>query len=330
MACCAVGIGVFAQAQGNRKINMSLEARGAYQRMYVDGDVVDDDTGFKGEYLFFKMNGSLTDNISYVFRQRLNKMHLNTSFFDATDFLYIDWRATDRLTLSAGKQVVNIGGYEYDRAPIDLYFCSEYWNQIPCYDWGVTVAYGFNGGADNLSFQVCESPFRYHVDNKDIYAYNLLWKGRHGLFSTLWSVNMIEYDKGKYINYIALGNEVKISRKLKAEIDFMNRAVSGHTFLLKDCSVMAELSYMPTEKVNVFAKVTYDVNRTDAPGDYCVVRGSELTRFGGGVEYYPLRDNRLRLHANYSYTTGTNTNPDGVLQDKQSLVNVGLTWRISN
>ena len=86
---------------------------------------------------------------------------------------------------------------------------------------------------------------------------------RYLYLSTLWSVNMLAYGKGKYINYIALGNEVKLSRQVKAEIDFTNRAVSGHTFLLKDCSVAAELSYMPTEKVNLFAKVSYDVNNTD-------------------------------------------------------------------
>ena len=330
MICCALVVCATMQAQESRKVNLRLEARGDYQREYVDGDVVDDETGFKGKFLNVVVSGNLTDGLSYNFRHRLNKFSKNSSFFDATDFLTLDWQANDWLTLSGGKQVVWIGGYEYDRAPIDLYFCSEFWQQIPCYEWGASATIGLNKGRDNLTFQICESPFRNYSGGKDIYAFNLLWSGRHGFLSTLWSVNMIAYGKGKYINYIALGNEVKFSRQVKAEIDFTNRAVSGHTFLLKDCSVAAELSYMPTEKVNLFAKVSYDVNNTDNAADITVMPGTELTRFGGGVEYYPLSDNRLRLHANYSYVTGKNTNPDGVLQDKQSLVNVGLTWRIHN
>ncbi|MBR1468587.1 MAG: porin [Prevotella sp.] len=328
VACCALAFSTFSQAQETGKLNLRFEARGDYQREYVDGDVVDDETGFKGKFLNFMMTGNLTKNLSYAFRHRLNKTSLNSSFFNATDFLYLDWRATDWLSLSAGKQIVYIGGYEYDRAPIDLYFCSEFWQQVPCYEWGVSAAYHFNNDADQLIFQVCESPFRNFAQNRDVYSYNLLWMGKHGFLSTLWSVNMIEYAKGKYINYIALGNEVKVSDQLKAEIDFMNRATDHQTFLLKDCSVMAEVSYMPTKKVNVFAKVTYDVNNTDNDGDYTVTSGSELTRFGGGVEFYPLADDRLRLHANYSYVTGTNTNPDGVLRNKQSVVDVGLTWRL--
>lgn len=56
-------------------------------------------------------------------RHRLNKKNNDASFFDATDWLYLAYRK-DNWELSAGKQVVAIGGYEYDAAPIDLYFCS--------------------------------------------------------------------------------------------------------------------------------------------------------------------------------------------------------------
>ncbi|MBR6446822.1 MAG: porin [Prevotella sp.] len=328
--CCALAVCATMQAQEVGKVNLRLEARGDYQREYVDGDVVDAETGFKGKFLNFVMSGNLTKDISYAYRHRVNKMVKNSNFFDAIDFLMLNWQANDWLTLSGGKQVVYIGGYEYDRAPIDLYFCSEFWHQMPCYEWGASATLGWNEGRDRIIFQICESPFRNHAQGKDMYAYNVLWSGQHGLLSTIWSANMIEYDKGKYINYIALGNEVKLSRQVKAQIDFMNRAVSGHAFLLKDCSVMAELSYMPTEKVNLFAKATYDVNNTDKVADYTVMPGTELTRFGGGVEYYPLSDDRVRLHANYSYVTGKNSNPDGALRDKQSFFDVGLTWRIRN
>ncbi len=36
-----------------------------------------------------------------------------------------------RWGVQGGKEVVAIGGFEYDRAPIDLYSCSVFWNNVP-------------------------------------------------------------------------------------------------------------------------------------------------------------------------------------------------------
>ena len=193
---------------------------------------------------------------------------------------------------------------------------------------GVSATVSANEGNDKLLFQVCESPFRKLGSNKDIYAYNLLWMGSHGLLSTLCSANLQEYDKGKYISYLVLGSEMKLSDKAKAHLDVMNRASDHQAFWFRDCSVMAELSCTPTPQWNLFAKATYDVNKTNSSADYCVMPGTEITRVGGGLEFYPYRDDRLRLHANYCYTFGKNGNPDGVLADRQSQMDVGLTWRL--
>ena len=316
-----------AQQEENAPLNVLLETRADYQRDYLDGKLVDDNTGFKGKYLNIKLTGNITDDISYVFEQRLNKMHANTNFFDATDFIYLNWQATDNLSLSAGKQVVAIGGFEYDRAPINLYFFSEFWNNIGCYQWGASATYSFNQDRDNLLFQFCESPFRSH-SQYEAYAYNLMWRGSHGPLSTIWSFNMSEYDKGKYISYISLGNEVSLSKSLKTQIDFINRASKHQNYWLDDYSLMAELSFKPNQKFNVFAKATYDVNKTENNADYTVLPGTEMTSVGGGLEYFPLGTNQVRLHVNYSYSFGKNGNPEGALPDKQSLFDVGLTWRL--
>ena len=230
--------------------------------------------------------------------------------------------------VSAGKQVVAIGGYEYDRAPIDLYFCSEYWNNIPCYQFGVNLTYTFNEGKDQLLAQVCESPFR--LPGKDMYAYNLLWYGSHGWFNTIYSVNMIECMPGEFINYITLGNKFNVG-DFSLEFDVMNRAVRNQTFLMKDISLMGELSYSPSQKWNIFAKATYDVSNTDKAGDYCVMSGTEVTRVGAGVEYYPLDggNKNVRLHAAFSHSFGKNGNPAGALLDEQSYVTLGLKWKMN-
>ncbi|MDE5759494.1 MAG: hypothetical protein K2I11_00690, partial [Bacteroides sp.] len=92
----------------------------------------------------------------------------------------------------------------------------------------------------------------------------------------------------------------------------------------------AELSCFCLPKLEVYAKATYDVNRTDVAADLCVLPGTELTSFGGGIHFYPLKaqKNTVRLHASAAYTTGKNGNPNGALTDKHLYVNVGLTWKL--
>ncbi|MCF0197861.1 MAG: hypothetical protein HUK02_00860, partial [Bacteroidaceae bacterium] len=53
------------------------------------------------------------------------------------------------------------------------------------------------------------------------------------------------------------------------------------------------------------------------------------TRFGGGVEVFPLRRSEdLRAHACLSYGWGEQGNPDGVGHDRELLATVGVTMRL--
>lgn len=306
--------------------NLRLEARADYQREYVDGSEVEDNCGFKGKFLNIRMDGKLGNGFSYSYRQRLNKPNKDASFFDATDWINLTY-STGAWSFGGGKQVVAIGGYEYDAAPIDLYFCSEYWHHIPCYQVGVSAAYTIGGGSNKFMVQVCQSPWRANAG--DMYAYNLMWCASYSNFSTLCSVNMMEVYPGKYINYIALGTELQVG-ECKLRLDMMNRASDEHAFWGRDISVVGEAEWLPNEHLTLFAKATYDVNNTDGSLDLCVLPGTEITRVGAGVEYYPMKNGSkdVRLHANACYTFGKNGNLAGALIDKQTLVDVGLTWRI--
>ena len=323
MAVCAILV----NAQENSLVDLKAEVRFDYQREYLDGDAVKSNSGFKGKYLNVILNGTINEHFSYSYRQRLNKAHSSQSFFDATDWIHLTYKLNDQWKFNGGKQVVGIGGFEYDRAPIDLYFCSEYWNNIPCYQFGVSATYTTRKGNDSFMAQVCESPFNFH--GNDLYAYNLMWYGSHGWYNSIWSVNAQEYASGKFIYYVALGNEFKMGNA-KLQLDFMNRAAEGHAFFLKDCSVMGELSYMFNNKLNVYGKVTYDVNKTHSVGDLCVFPGTELTRVGAGLEFYPLKDgNRnLRFHAYFCQAFGKNGNEAGTMLPEQAIVDLGVKWKV--
>ena len=324
---CLVMSVLCVMAQDSKVVNLQLETRMDYQREYLDGNAVLPNSGFKGKYLNVILNGTINDHWSYSFRQRLNKAHADATFFDATDWVHLTYKVNDNWSFNGGKQVVGIGGYEYDRAPIDLYFCSEYWNNIPCYQLGVSATYTTNKGNDSFMAQVCESPFNFL--SEDLYAYNLMWYGSHGWYNSIWSVNAQEFAPGEFIYYLALGNEFRFGNA-KLQLDFMNRATEDHAFFLKDCSVMGELSCMVNQKLNVFGRMTYDVNNTNSVGDMCVLPGTEITRLGAGLEYYPLPEgNRnLRFHLYACHSFGKNGNPAGTMQDKQTFVDLGVKFKV--
>lgn len=311
----------------NSVVNLHVQVRADFQQEFRDTELYKPTSGFKGKYLKIFLDGYINKHFYYSYRQRLNRAHKDENFFDATDWVYLSYRPTEHWDISAGKQVVGIGGFEYDRAPIDLYFCSEYWNNIACYQFGASVAYNIGDGSDRLMAQVCESPYSTHKDF--LFAYNLMWYGKHDWFNSIYSLNMIEYATGKHIYYVVLGNQFKFDN-FTICLDYMNRATNGHAFFFKDFTIAGEVAYDIKNKLNVFAKVNYDVNKSGVEGDYSVLPGTELTRVGGGIEYYPLSRGRkdLRLFAHYSYTWGVNGNINGALQDKQHYWGVGVKWDI--
>ena len=81
----------------------------------------------------------------------------------------------------------------------------------------------------------------------------------------------------------------------------------------------------------MYAKASYDVNNADTGKDFLISPDTEITRVGAGVEYFPLQDGRndVRIHLAGSYSFGDNTNPAGVLLDKQTYLTMGITWRMN-
>ncbi|MBR1889773.1 MAG: porin [Alloprevotella sp.] len=320
---CAFLFSAYASAQSFRLNDLQLQVRGDYQREYLGSEPQRDNSGFKGQFLNFLISADLPKDLSFSFRYRLNKMNKASDFFDATDWIHLDYRPIPQLTLSAGKQVVMVGGYEYDRPPIDLYFCSEFWNQSSPYAWGASVAYTLKNGRDTFTAQFTQSPFR--QSGQDTYAYHFHWTGQHGRWSTLWSYNLMEYAQGRFIHYLALGNAISLG-KVRMELDLMNRAGKGQAVLLQDVSLIGEVQYRPIPQLCLSAKASYDVNKGHGDCDRWVWAGTEVSRYGGAVEYFPLKDKSLRIHADYAYSHGHNTHPDPILQPEQHYIDCGLTW----
>lgn len=313
------------QADTQQLVNVDVAARFDWQNTSYDGHNDHDATGFRAKYVALRVDGYILPNLSYSWRQRISRPGGGGGFLDPADWLYINWDINDRFSLSGGKEIVAIGGYEYDRPPIDIFQGSLFWNNIGCYEIGMSGKYRFSG-RDALTLQVTQSPFS-HSGNRDVYSYNLMWSGSHGCWSTLWSANLSETHKGHYLSMLALGNQFK-GGPLTLQLDFLNRAAGGQTFLFKDCSVVADLACDITDRWRAFAKYTYDVNRSGTDCDPVVLDGTELNMAGAGVEFFPIKNARhaLRVHANCFYAWGHNANEADMMQSKTLVVDLGLTW----
>lgn len=309
------------------KVNtLRLEARVDFDYQ-LHHDTTPSQGGFAGRYLNFVLDGQLTHRFSYHYRQRLNIANVSfSSFFKGCDWIHLDYHAGKHFTISAGKQPVAIGGWEYDAPPIDVLYWSNFWDNVICYEMGASVSFHDTAHHHTLMLQVCNSPFVSRAF-ENLYAYNLIWYGNMQCFSTAYSFNMIEYSKGKYISYIALGNQFTF-HNFSFYIDIMNRASfrqQGYWF--RDFTAIAKFNYNFNGRGSLFIKGGYDMNHAqsalteaDLVYDRFVLPGTEYAFVGLGGTFMPVKNSDcIRLHAFFAMN---NTH------DITCQFNAGATWRM--
>ena len=105
---CAVlcGASVIAACAQDELVRLKMQTRVDYQREYVDGDAVHDNSGFRGKYFMLLLDGKINDHFSYAYRQRLNKGCSGESFFDATDWAYLKYQPDRHWSFSVGKEPI--------------------------------------------------------------------------------------------------------------------------------------------------------------------------------------------------------------------------------
>ena len=307
-------------AAQNKVDRLYFDMRASFHQDITDGQY---NSQAIGEYLNFQMMGHITPTIDYRIRQRLNKKVFDErNMFNATDFMYVNWQATERWSFLAGKYVVLIGGYEYDAAPIDVYYYSQFCNNIyQAFTFGATVGYKFSAH-QQLVGQICNSPLSLGFQN--IYAYNLAWNGQFApWWKTLWSVNFVEDIDKRMVNYVALGNHF-IFRDVIFDVDLMNRSgLSQRNFLLSDFSLISKIIWS-VGAWNICAKAGYEKNDPDnvdpqgRPYDLVIAPGTEYIYAGCGLEWFPLGRDNLRLHGVYYWDNAA----------RRNIIELGITWRV--
>lgn len=324
---------------GDPLVTMMLDARfdgtATLSARDAGGQRPDTRLGYQGTHVRCTIKGNINPHLSYVFRQRVNRDNGDRGkFAGALDYLNLRYAPTPRFSLTAGKQIVQVGTIEYEYSSIDLYFSSVYFDHADPYQIAVTACYSPAPGQD-FHAQVANSPFARHALDNTL-AYNLCWQGHIGAhLRTIYSVNMIEYAHGHYINYLALGHQLTCG-PATVDLDYMNRHAASHHGFFTDFTAGAKLSLRLGKALTLTAKGGYDQNKAQRPdgdgddatesaarvADLCVAPGTSRGYYGLAAEYCPVstRANHLRLHAYWHSST-----------DKPAAhtVGIGLCWHIN-
>ena len=139
--CLMAGVMPMHAEEDKPTVHLNLQTRASYVNDRIGSEVQHDASGMKGDYLFLSLYGNINDRLSYNWRQRVNSKITRNDIFEATDWIYIDYKLTKNWAISAGKQVIMVGSWEYDRNPIDIYTPSEYWNNVAPFKFGASIAY---------------------------------------------------------------------------------------------------------------------------------------------------------------------------------------------
>lgn len=263
------------------------------------------ESGITGKYLDLHFNGNITDKLSYGYRQRLNKSNVmfggdggSNWFFKSIDKAVFNYDFNPQWGVTAGKVPLAYGGWEYDAPPIDLFMPSTSWNNIYCFQFAVRGYYNSKSGKNTLLAEVGNSIFTPEGRAfAGLYSYSLLWYGRFGCFNSAYSLNIEEYDKGKFLYGLSLGNRFNAG-PLVFDADLVWR-YAGFGKVFDDFSVIGKITGKINGWGNVFAKAGYERNFSNDISPLVVVPyGTQDLFYGIGGEVCPIKKKDFfRLHA---------------------------------
>ena len=305
--------------------NLYLNMHGSFDTKFnYDGVNGFNQGAFYMRQFRIEATGQVTDWLWYRWRQRLNRGNVGNDMIDnlptSIDFAAIGVRFNKNLSLFAGKQCVAYGGFEYDVNPIEIYQYSEMIEYMSNFMTGVTLTYDFNPN-QQLALQILDSR---NGSQESTYGeglptsrlplvYTLNWNANMcgNKWQTRYSASVMEEVHGKYMYYLALGNQFNFSEKCNMYFDIMSsfEQVDRKGIITDMCggqdafdnhnalnamynSFVAKVNYRFLPKWNLFAKGMYELASVVKTGG-ALTAGNYRTTVGyiGGVEFYPMESN---------------------------------------
>lgn len=311
--------------------NMSMIAnmRFAFRNEFNDGEHTS--SHFSNEQFRLEFRGMIHEKVYFRFRDRYTRAQEPQSVDNisrSTDLAYIRVDVSDKFNFSAGKMCADWGGYEFDYNPIDIYEYSDIIEYADNFLTGVGVSYKVNPrhqftfqalNSRTKSFEELYGPQPNQTESKAPLALVGNWRGSlfDGKFNTIWSYALHTEAKGTFMNYIALGNQLKLN-KLTIEYDFKWSSEDlDRTTIVSETipdglypysventlytSHWLHMYYRVNEKWN-FAMIAM-IDNACWKDDLDPLKSGDKIRTAWGfiptIEYYPFKDLNLRFFVNY-------------------------------
>ncbi len=349
VALFAMGGALFAQEQGQslaQKLDLvkqKTDKFNAYMNFHSSFDAVkergvdDLQTKFRTNEFRLEFKGKLNDKLSYRFRQRLWKSSQAEGFENiskATDYMYINYKVTDKFNLTMGKIAQAWGGWEFALTPFNVYEYSDFLYAVgDVFLMGVNFGYQLTPDHE-LNFTVTNNTNdgRYETNNTPL-SYTINWNGNlfDGMLQTRWGFVYQTLEKSKASKIISLGNMVNLDDfhlaldyyRANQDIDVFGYATQGannqdavyNTFV-------AKAEYRVDEKWNIFAKYmneTADVKNAD--------KTIKSQGYFAGLEYYPVKTEDLKFYLVYVGRTGDDRPALG--RGENTRISLGMMYRIN-
>lgn len=205
------------------RLNIMLDTRFDLKTTVANGDM--DALSFNAQTLKVWLTGEIVPGIRYQVRQRLNKPQTpleRDNLSGATDKAWVAFDIGENWTLTAGKQAVQLGTFEYDYQGADVYLGTMVFNDFDVNKIGVDAAWKFLG--QTLHFQITNSDSPQFADeehsNKAM-AGSVLWVGNlfKGVVKTRCGYTAFQHSDSKFYQWVTAGVQLNAG-KFVSELDY--------------------------------------------------------------------------------------------------------------
>jgi hypothetical protein len=318
--------------------NMSMIAnmRFAERNEFVNGDYTK--SRFTMEQFRLEIKGKVHDKVYFRFRDRYTRAQTSESvdgISRSTDLAFVRVDVSSKFSIQAGKMCADWGAIEFDMNPIDIYEYSDIIEFADNFLSGVQASW-MATPKHQFTFQILDSrtktfdelygPQPNLTEAKVPMAFVANWRGSlfDGKFNTIWAyarhaeAKDTVQNKQIGMNYIALGNQLKIGKKFTVEYDYkvsdedldrtgiVSETVPDnlYPFALRKTLYIGHwlhMYYRINPKVNLAFIAMLDIAKYKDNID--PQKTSDHIRDAWGfiptIEYFPFKEVNLRFYANW-------------------------------
>lgn len=344
--------------------HMNLEfctSAGAY---FTDWSL--DEADFKLNRVRWEVKGKFGKGFSYHFRQSFNKYsnpHALDKLSSSVEYAFVKWDMKKRFALTAGKQILLLGGYEYWVNSMKVREFSDFNNNINCYQAGVTGEVTVTP-TQQLNFQVLNNR---NGSDEDTYLYGLpagVKKAKVPLIATAnwdgyffdsalnlrYSFSYGQLAEKRPVYYLTAGNVWKRGPVL-AYVDFMySREGLDSKGLISELpafpegkegttaqhteyfTTIANLDYRVHPNWNIYVKGAYETGGVfKANGMYEEGLYRKTWNVQTCAEFYPMKNSELQIYLHLLYKKNSLTERArllGASGKSTQRVSLGLVYTI--